>query len=450
MSRGAAREWLVDQDAASGFTVSALALSPCGGFVALIGSAQCCVRAWEPSSRLGPPLAQWDTGLAGDGAVGAFFGGGRLALGDDAGTLQVWDLRASGDEGRPLLDFSAGLGEGAVTALSAVAWGAPRGGGLLAAALSSGVVRVVEVDALGVGSGVAAGAVHTLGGRGAVEQGDKYGRVPRGGGPPRAGKWAVRGVAFAPGGRALFVLESAPMGGALLAKWRLLGAVEARARGRVEGAVEKPGCAEVWVLAATSTPSRTPLDLLFASFSDNAAAVAAAVGEGGARLPPRPESGAVLALAGGLDGRVLFADPDTLSVVRATPVLFAPEIPATAVAVAPTARLLVAGTFASVKGGGQRSNLRLEPLPGRGVGRGSGLGLRACVLLLLLLFVAAAGWGWLAIVRVARSELEAAAPPEGAHAFDGGDGGAAYFAEPLEGGGPEGGGWSDAPTSMEL
>ena len=419
---GAAREWLLDQDAGSGFTVSSLAVSPCGGFVALIGGSRCCVRAWEESSQLGPPLAEWDTGLADDSAVGAFLpGGGRarhLALGNEAGALQVWDLQPGGGGGGgwaapPRLACSWRFEREAVKAVSAAAAGARGGGGggaLLAAAFSSGAVRVVELAPLpGAGGALAAGAVHTLGGRGAVEQGAKYGQVPTGGGAPRAGSWGACGVAFSPDGRALFVLESSSRGGALLAKWRLMGGLEARASGRAEGAVAPPAPpdAEVWGLSATNTPSRTPLCSMGAFFPP---AGAGGAPSGAAALPPRPEARALLALAGGPDGRVLLVDPDALGVAGATPPLFPSGIPVDSLAVAPTSRLLVAGTFISDRGSRstQASNLRLLPLPGSGAGAsgGGGLRLRACVLLALLLFVAAVAWGWLALVRVARNDLE--------------------------------------------
>jgi hypothetical protein len=426
---GAAREWLLDEDASAGFTVSALAASPCGGFVALIGGSRCRVCAWEASSRLGPALAAWDTGLEGHDTVGAFLPGGGggarfLALADEAGTLQVWDLRlaAAAAAAAPRLACSLSFGKDAVAAVSAA--GAPRGGALLAAACASGTARVVELAAGGGGGGggdFRVAAVHTLGGRGAVEQGDKYGRVPKGGGPPRAGSWGARGVALSPDGRALFVLESSVQGGALLAKWRLIGGLEAQARGRVVGAVAPPPdpaaatAGEVWALSGTHTPSRAPLGALLALFGGGEAAAAAAAASAAAatrKLPPRPEaaSRSLLVLAGGPDGRALLVDPDTLSVTRSVGPLF-PDIPVTALAAAPGTRLLVAGTFASDHASKARGNLRLAPLPGSGAsgggsGGGGGARLRACVLLALLLFVAAAAWGWLALVRVARSELE--------------------------------------------
>jgi hypothetical protein len=404
--------WALDQDDTAGFTVCALVASACGGYVALIGSSRCCLRAWEESSQLGAPLAQWDAGLEGGGTVGAFLHGGarHLALGDEAGTLQVWDLQLGGRWAPPRLAARLAFEKEAVSALSA-AGAAP--GGALAAAFSSGCVRVVELAGGGGGGGgggdggdLAFGAVHTLGGRGAVEQGDKYGRVPKGGGPKRAGSWGACGVALAPDGRSLFVLESSLRGGALLAKWRLLGALDARARARVEGAVAPPAPpgADVWALAATHTPTTTPLGMLFAALGDAPAAAGAGAGAAAA-LPPRPESAALLALSGGPDGRVLFVDPDTLGVLCSVAPPFA-GLPVSSLALAPAAQLLVAGTHARDVASKQASNLALLPLPGSAAARGGGaLQTRACALLLLLFFAAAAAGGWVALVRIARNDL---------------------------------------------
>jgi hypothetical protein len=161
-------------------------------------------------------------------------------------------------------------------------------------------------------------------------------------------------------------------------------------------------------------------------------------------------------------------DPDALGVAGATPPLFPSGIPVDSLAVAPTSRLLVAGTFISDRGSKstQASNLRLLPLPGSGAAArgGGGLRLRGCVLLALLLFAAAAAWGWLALVRVARSDLEGGPlgalgghrgepfsslqrQPEAPAQLEGGDGGAGEAPQPLlkqeaEGGAAGGGGGS--------